>query len=353
VEEKGHLPSHRNTSTMSHISLSPSNNSPASSRVSSMAPSKRLRRYDSVIPSPGPFTVEEVQQRVKSNPDLDAGVLQNLIQGIRSYPSQHSLITQVQGRPMSPRSVQNIVQADKNLDPELLRKLINCLALAMEGRSNFDHMQHLLLEECQAAATVAPPPITQQPFTALPNGYIENRGQVGVEIPCHNGNCHPARWIRRMDQGQVAGYTDGDTPNDLPIIINLYAPVDTWRADEAPQGLLGWFLSVLTGSTPTFATLCQGFDMLPQDNWGYVAEIDHFHALNKQCQATSVQIDQLLNEMEMLCVKLQLSQGRLEMGRAAQQVEHLCLGQHGARREHDRVHAKAVQANRRGRGHPF
>jgi hypothetical protein len=338
---------------MSHLSISPSNNSLASSRASSMVPSKRLRRYGSAIPSPGPFTVEEVQQRVKNNPNLDAGVLRNLIRGIRSRPSQRSLIAQVQGRPMSPRSVQNIVRADENLDLELLCELINCLVLAMEGQSNFNHMQCLLLEECQVAAAAGPPPVTQWPFTALPDGYIENRGQVGVEIPCHDGNCHPARWVKYMDQGWVARYTDGDTPNDLPIIINLYAPVDTWGADEAPQGLPGWFLSALMGSAPTFATLCQGFDALSQDNWGYVAEIDRFHALNEQHQSTSAQIDQLLNKMETLHIELQLSQGRLEMGWVAQQVEHLRLGQHGARREHEWVHVEAVRANRHGHGHPF
>jgi hypothetical protein len=174
----------------------------------------------------------------------------------------------------------------------------------MKGQSNFNHMQHLLLEKCQAAAAAGPPPVTQQPFMALPNGYIENRGQVGVEIPCHDGNRRPARWVKRMDQGWVAGYTDGDTPNNLPIIINLYTPVDTWGADETPRGLPGWFLSALTGSTPTFATLRQGFDALSQDNWRYMVEIDCFHALDEQHQSTSAQIDQLLNEMEMLCIEL-------------------------------------------------
>jgi hypothetical protein len=147
VKGAGHLLSHPISPKMSHYSLSPFNNSPASLRASFVAPSERLRRYDLVIPSPRPFTVEEVQQRVKGNPDLDMGVLCNLIRGIRTYPSQHSLIAQVQGRPLSPRSMQNIVQVDKCLDPELLRKLINCLVLAMEGQSNFNHMQCLLLKE--------------------------------------------------------------------------------------------------------------------------------------------------------------------------------------------------------------
>jgi hypothetical protein len=86
-----------------------------------------------------------------------------------------------------------------------------------------------------------------------------------------------------MDQGRVARYTKGDTPNDLPIIINLYALIDTWGEDNVPRGLPAWFLSALMGSAPTFATLHQGFEALPQDNWGYVAEIDCFQALNEQC----------------------------------------------------------------------
>jgi hypothetical protein len=99
--------------------------------------------------------------------------------------------------------------------------------------------------------------------------------------------------------------------------------------------------------------LCWGFEALLQDNWGYVAEVDHFWALNEQRQSTSVQIDQLLTEMETLQVKQQLCQGRLEMGQVAQQVEHLHLGQHEACREHEQVHVKAVQVNRCGQGCPF
>jgi hypothetical protein len=80
---------------------------------------------------------------------------------------------------MSPRSMQNIVQADKHLDPELLWELINCLVLTFKGHSNFNHMQHLLPKEQRAAelragASAGTPPVMQQPFSAPPNGYIEN-----------------------------------------------------------------------------------------------------------------------------------------------------------------------------------
>jgi hypothetical protein len=132
---------------MSHYSISPSNNSPSQSRESSVVPSERLRHYDSLPPNPGPFTVKEVQQKVKDNPNLDARVLHNIIRGIQTYPSQCSLIAQVQGRPLSPRSVQNIIQVDEHLNLELLQELINSLVLTFKGQSNFNHMQQLLLKE--------------------------------------------------------------------------------------------------------------------------------------------------------------------------------------------------------------
>ena len=89
----------------------------------------------------------EVQVRVANNPDLDPLVLCNLIRGLRGPHSQQSLITQVQGRPLSPRLVRNIILNNPTVDPDLLQELINCLALTMERRNNFDYFQQLLHEE--------------------------------------------------------------------------------------------------------------------------------------------------------------------------------------------------------------
>jgi hypothetical protein len=96
-------------------------------------PSKRLRQFASSLPALGPFTIEKAQQKVNDNPDLEAEVLCNIIKGIQTYPFQCSLITQVQGRPLSPRSIQNIVWADANLNPDLLQELINGLVLTFKG----------------------------------------------------------------------------------------------------------------------------------------------------------------------------------------------------------------------------
>jgi hypothetical protein len=72
---------------MSNYSASPSNKSPNQSRESSIAPSERIRQYGPLLPTLGPFTIEEAQQKVEDNLNLNADVLQNIIKGIQSHPS--------------------------------------------------------------------------------------------------------------------------------------------------------------------------------------------------------------------------------------------------------------------------
>ena len=104
-----------------------------------------------------------------------------------------------------------------------------------------------------------------------------------------------------MDGGKVAGYTEDDAPGDLPLISNLFAPKEYYnKNDDDPTGaLLVWFLSALVGSRTTFAMLCHAFDQLPSNNWGFVAEVDRYHAMDEQCQSLASQIDLLKQEIQM------------------------------------------------------
>ena len=86
-----------------------------------------------------------------------------------------------------------------------------------------------------------------------------------------------------MDGGKVAGYTEDDSPGDLPLITDLYAPKVYYDDDdEDPAGALpAWFIATLGGSGTTFATLRREFDKLAVHNWGFVAEIDRYRAMDK------------------------------------------------------------------------
>ena len=79
-----------------------------------------------------------------------------------------------------------------------------------------------------------------------------------------------------MDRGRVARYTEDDSPGDLPLIADLYAPKEYYNDNnDDPAGALpAWFISALGGSGTTFTTLRREFNKLTVHNWSFVAEID-------------------------------------------------------------------------------
>src|SRR5260370_16736294 len=161
-----------------------------------------------------------------------------------------------------------------------------------------------------------------------------------------------------MDGGRVAGYTEDDSPGDLPLITDLYAPKVYYDDDdEDPAGALpAWFISALSGSGTTFTTLHREFDKLTIHNWGFVAEIDWYRAMDEQCQSLCSQIDLLDQELQTAHLERGLSKGRLEAAKADRQVCHLLVGQTGARTEQNRIRIDLVRPppnSRHAPVHPF
>ncbi len=99
----------------------------------------------------------------------------------------------------------------------------------------------------------------------------------------------------------MAGYTEDDSLGDLPLISNLYAPKEYYNNNDndPARALPAWFLSALGGSGTTFATLHRTFDQLTVHNWSFVAEVDCYRAMDKQCQSLCSQIDLLEQEIQM------------------------------------------------------
>ncbi len=98
----------------------------------------------------------------------------------------------------------------------------------------------------------------------------------------------------------MAGYSNNDTLGDLPLIMDLYTPKEYYHNnDNDPAGALPiWFLSALVGSGTTFAALRHAFNQLPTNNWGFVAEVDRYQAMDEQCQSLATQVDLIQQEME-------------------------------------------------------
>ncbi len=157
----------------------------------------------------------------------------------------------------------------------------------------------------------------KHPFEGAPPGYKENRGEVNLDLPCKDGQRCPAKWIKWLDGRKVAGYTKEDSPGDLPLISDLFTPKEYYGDEDDPAGALPrWFLSALVRSGTTFATLHYAFNQLPTNNWGFMAEVDWYWAMDKQCQTLGTQIDLLEQELQMAHTEHGLSKGRLEAARA-------------------------------------
>src|SRR5258707_15051959 len=251
-------------------------------------------------PSPEQPTREERAQVIRDTyPILTDQEIQRILGPDRS---QLSLLAQIRGGALSPRSARNISQGE-NMHLKVLHGIIDAMAETARRMNSRHAVEKGLLEEAlddlQRTRVPAPRVDTKRPFEEAPPGYKENRGEVDLDLLCKDGLRRPAKWVKRMDGGKVAGYTEDDSPGDLPLITDLYAPKVYYDDDdEDPTGALpAWFISALGGSGTTFATLRRKFDKLAIHNWGFVAEIDRYRTMDEQCQTLCSQIDLLDQEL--------------------------------------------------------
>src|SRR5258708_22833873 len=275
--------------------------------------------------------------------------------------SQLSLLAQIRGSALSPRSAQNVSQGE-NIHPMVLHGIIDAMAETARRTNSRHAVEKGLLEEAlddlQRTRVPTQRIDTKRPFEEAPPGYKENRGEVDLDLACKDGLRHPAKWIKCMDGGRVAGYMEDNSPGDLPLITNLYAPKVYYDDDDKDpaEALLAWFIANISASRTTFATLRRQFDKLAVHNSRFVAEIDRYRTMDEQCQVLCSQIDLLEQELQTAHVERGLSKGRLEAAKADRQVHHLQLGQTGARTEQLRIRTHHVRQDRNachGRGHPL
>src|SRR6266403_3054268 len=69
-------------------------------------------------------------------------------------------------------------------------------------------------------------------FSQPPEGYIENGCLTMFTIPCGNGLSNLAKWVKKLNDGRVAGYSTEDGPHDLPHVCEIYAS-PKYTADPA------------------------------------------------------------------------------------------------------------------------
>ena len=95
-------------------------------------------------------------------------------------------------------------------------------------------------------------------FEHAPDGYIENDGQVPhFYIPLSDRVFKLAKWIKKLEDGRVAGFHKQQGPNESPYIIDLYVQADMeGHGEENPiEPLPTWFCALLIRPSSNFVHL--------------------------------------------------------------------------------------------------
>src|SRR6266478_584269 len=218
---------------MSAGSINASNESPANS-----ASSIRVSSPGSYVPFPDPQLFSQPIPIPVNQNNSTAGIPRQLSAGHTPYPQAPDVPIELNiplGR-LSPQSVQNAI-ATTNLDPPALRAIIDALV----ETSNSRHQQYLHQARTEAAEHKAAIEKLeesleftesrlldyQETFVKAPDGYVANDRLPTFTIPLGEGSDVPAKWIKQLDDGRVAGHSEHNGTGDLPYIKEFYAaPLD-------------------------------------------------------------------------------------------------------------------------------
>ena len=95
-----------------------------------------------------------------------------------------------------------------------------------------------------------------------PEGYIENNHclpNFTIPIPGSNGLSNPAKWIKLMEDGQVAGYSEVQGPSDPPTITDMYLH-PSYHSTDPCEPMPCWFRCMLTGDPAQYYTLREALE---------------------------------------------------------------------------------------------
>src|SRR6266404_9361625 len=157
---------------------------------------------------------------------------------------------------MSPRSVRSAI-ASHDLPADTYRSIINRLVVTSEARTH-RYQQDLATQEANHKKKLDDREETIKflearlvgyidTFSQPPTRYVENGHLPTFTIPIGGGLSNPTKWVKKLDDGRVAGYTAEDGPHDLPHVCEIYAS-PKYTADPA-EPLPHWIHETLQGST--------------------------------------------------------------------------------------------------------
>src|SRR6266446_5077626 len=261
---------------MSAGSINASNESPANS-----ASSTRVSSPGSYIPFPDPQLLSQPIPIPINQNNSTAGIPRQLSVGHTPYPWAPNVPIELNiplGR-LSPQSVRNAITTT-NLDPPALCAIIDALVETLNSR----HQQYLRQARTEAAEhkaainkleedlefTESRLLDYQETFIKAPDGYVANDRLPMFTIPLGEGSDVPAKWIKQLDDGCVAGHSEHDGTGDLPYVKEIYAAPQDSALDLA-EVLPFWVRETLQGTAIQYQELRRAVQDL--DDWGLYAEV--------------------------------------------------------------------------------
>ncbi len=198
---------------------------------------------------------------------------------------------------LSPQSVRNTI-ATTNLDPPALCTIIDALVETSNSRhQQYQHQVQAQNEEHKAAINKLEEDLEftqshlldyQETFVKAPDGYVANNRLPTFTIPLREGSDVPTKWVKQLNDGHVAGYSEHDSTGDLPYVKEIYAtPMDSTL--DPPEVLPHWIQETLQGASIQY----QEFRWTVRDlnNWGLYAEVLCYCQLDEDILSLKAQLD--------------------------------------------------------------
>src|SRR6266478_4303517 len=160
----------------------------------------------------------------------------------------------------------------------------------------------------------------QETFVKAPDGYVANDRLPTFTIPLGEGSDVPAKWIKQLDDGCVAGHSEHDGTGDLPYVKEIYAAPQDSALDPA-EVLPFWIWETLQGSAIQYQELRRAVWDL--DDWGLYAEVLRYRRLDEDILSLKAQLD--LNHASLATTQNARLQSvtRLEAAQLPKQISHM------------------------------
>src|SRR6266478_5115058 len=279
---------------MSDASINASNESPTNS-----ASSTRVSSPGSFIPFPELRLLSQPIPIPSNQNNSIAGVPRQLSAGNTPYPRAPDVPIELNiplGR-LSPQLVCNAI-ATTHLDPPALCAIIN--ALIKTSNSHHQQYQHqvwaqnkehkAVIDKLEEDLKFAQSRLLdyQETFVKAPDRYVANNRLPTFTIPLGEGSDVPAKWIKQLDNGRVAGHSEHDGTGDLPYVKEIYATPQDSMLNPA-EVLPFWVRETLQGMAIQYQELRRAVQDL--DDWGLYAEVLQYCQLDEDILSLKAQLD--------------------------------------------------------------